>query len=498
MTGNSVPVPVTVALHPDVYERLNGADPDLAQCGTVLTAGLSRLVADLGLSAELTVSVSVAEDPDPEYPITVTVTGSPSRSVRGVAAQPLYWAGAAGLSLGLPLPPGADLPGILRTASDSRLAGRVLAAAVTEAVRRDAELLLTPPVIELWAASAGLPAGWDPAAVLHELLNLGLPPGDGAEVSRELAGHPAGSVAGLEAAVAARALGAWEIVVSLPSLREITADAVQNPDRFQRLRDRFANDSGVPFPRVVLSGGATSLGAEVVVRMFGVTGPSVLLHPAASAEPGAAPPTAAGQPAAEVIVSALAALAKDRIGALVTTTSTGRLLDQLGRSFPKLHGLTAAIGLEAMTRLLRALAAEGVSIRNLPPIVQAVTDYAERSGLPPDQAELLHYVRLRIAQTITRAAAAGADHLVATRVPSQLENVTSPAVAAGLMDLAAQVTASGQHGGILVASARARAGMHAALMAEYPMLTVLGEDELTGTPLQPTAVYSVPAGSSGR
>lgn len=484
MTVGRVPVPVTVALHPDVHRRLNGVDPDLVQCGMDLTAGLFRLVTELGLPAELT--VSLAEDPDPEYSVTVTVAGSPSRSVRGVAIQPFYWAGAAGFSLGLPLPPGADLPGILRTASDSRLAARALAAVVTEAVRRDAGLLLTPPVIELWAASAGLPAGWDPAAVLRELVNLGLPPGGGAEVTRELAGHPAGSVAGFEAAVAARADMAWEIVVPQPSLREITADAVQNPDRFQRLRDWFATDSGVRFPGVVLRDGATSLGAEVLVRVFGVTGPPVLLHPAASTEPGEVPRTAAGEPTGDVIVSALATLARDRIDALVTTASTARLLDQLGHSFPRLHELTAAIGLETVTRLLRALAAEGVSIRNLPPIVQAVADWAERSGSPPDQAELLHYVRVRIAQTITRAAAAGADHLAATRVPSQLENVSFPEAVAGLLDLAAQVTASGQRGGILVASAQARADVHAAVTVSYPMLTVLGEDELTGTPLYAT------------
>lgn len=482
MNDRRVPVPVTVLMHPDLHSRLRAADPDLSRCQAELAASLARLVTELGLPAAPT--VSMAADRDQEYPVAVTVAGSPSWSLRGVATQPLYWAGMAGRSPAVPLAELIDLPDTLMAASDHEMAARTLAAAVTEAVRRDGVLLLTPPVTELWAAKAGLPAGWDPATVLRELVKLGLPPGSGAEVGAELARATAGSVAGLEAVIAVRASAPWELVVSRPTLRKITADAQDHRDRFAQLREWFAADTGLRLPRVVLGGGAAP-DHGVLIRLFGVTGPVVLLHPAPAApaadRPGDEPAQVEFPAACEVIATALAVLAKDRSNALVTISSTARRVDQLGRSLPKLSGLTPAMGLEIVTRLLRALAAEDVNIRSLPLILQAAVDCHERAGSLIDEAELLHQVRVRLGQTITRAVASGADHLDVTRLPGELEDLSSPDATARLRTFAAHLTA-GQRG-VLVTTPQARAGVCAAVAPGYPTLTVLGEDELSGTPL---------------
>lgn len=496
MNAGHVSVPVTVDLHPDVHRRLQHADPGLRRCREELTASLSRLVAELGLPTEP--AVSLAEDPNAEFPIAVTIGGSPSWSARRVAAQPLYWAGAAGLPMG----PASGLPGILMSIPGPG-AARVLAAWVTEAVRRDAELLISPAVTGLWAAGAGLPAGWDPAAVLRQLLRLGLPPGTGAEVAAALEEHPASSAAGLEAAVAARAATSWEILVPPGSLREITADGLEKPDRFRQLRESFAANTGVRLPQAALAGDTSLPTDAMLFRVFGVTGPLVLRRTATAQAPtdgaladGAAAaawtaasstPTNGETPAAsglgDLIAAGLRMLALDCIEALVTTTSTAVELARLGAGYPKLQGLTSAIGLDTVTRLLRALAAEGVNVQNLPLVLQAALDCHERSGAAIDDAELLHQVRVRLGQTITRAAAGGADLLEVSRVPGEMEDLSSPDAVPRLMAFVARVMAPGQHRGrVLVTSPRTRAAVRVAVATVYPALPVLGEDELAGAP----------------
>ena len=365
--------------------------------------------------------------------------------------------------------------------ADARPAVRALAAAATEMIRSDAELLLTPPVVRRWATAAGLPAGWEPGIVLQQLVNLGLPPGTGAEVTEALKGYPVGSTAGLEAAVAARAGSAWEIRVHPDSLREITADALRRPDRFRHLRESFFADTGVRIPLVTLGEDASLPPGGLSFCVFGLTGPLVLDLDAA-AEVAADRVTSASARPGALIASALGKLAADRIGALVTTATTARELDRLRASYPKLRGLTSAIGLETVTRLLRALAVEYVNVRNFPLVLQAALDVHERSGSVTD-VELLHQVRIRLSHTITRAAAKGADHLEVSRVPKQLEDLSSSDAVARLMAFADQVVASGaRHGRVLVTSPQARAAVRIAVATAHPTLAVLGEDELAGAP----------------
>ena len=106
----------------------------------------------------------------------------------------------------------------------------------------------------------------------------------------------------------------------------------------------------------------------------------------------------------------------------------------------------------------------------------------ERSGSVTD-VELLHQVRIRLSRTITRTAAAGADHLEVSWVPNQLEDLSSSDAVARLIAFADQVVASGaRRGRVLVTSPQARAAVRIAVAPVYPTLAVLGEDELAGAP----------------
>ena len=184
-------------------------------------------------------------------------------------------------------------------------------------------------------------------------------------MAEALKGYPVGSTAGLEAAIAARAGSAWEIRVHPGSLREVTADALRRPDRFRHLRESFVADTGVRMPLVTLGEDASLPPGGLSFRVFGVTSPFVLdLHAAAKVAADGVTSASAGPGA--LMASALGMLAADRIGALVTTATTARELDRLGASYPKLRGLTSAIGLETVTRLLRALVAEHVPVGSFP------------------------------------------------------------------------------------------------------------------------------------
>ena len=300
-------------------------------------------------------------------------------------------------------------------------------------------------------------------------------------MTEALKGHPAGSTAGLETAIAARAGSAWEIRVHPDSLREITSDALRRPDRFRRLRESFFADTGVRIPLVTLGEDGSLPPGGLSFCVFGVTGPLVLdLH--AAAEVAADRVTSASARPGALIAKALGTLAADRIGALVTTAAIARELDRLSASYPKLRGLTSAIGLNTVTRLLRALAVEYVNVRNFPLILQAALDVHERSGSVTD-VELLHQVRIRLSNTITRAAAEGADRLEVSRVPKQLEDLSSSDAVARLLAFADQVVASGaRQGRVLVTSPQARAAVRVAVATAHPELAVLGEDELAGAP----------------
>ena len=335
---------------------------------------------------------------------------------------------------------------------------------VAETVHTSANLLLTPDVIERWAIGARLPAGWEPETVLRELVSLGLSPGTGAEVNHAIEDLPPGSTAGLEAAISARADGPWDIQVNPDSLRALMARAVTELDpRFRKWREAFAADSGVRLPALTIDGDHSLPTGRVSFRLLGVTSPFVFHLPAAAEAPADEAATVpAGPSPGELMIWALGLFARDRMGALVTTATTARELAGLSRWYPKLSEMTSVFAPETVTRLLRALVTEGVSMCNLPSILQAMLDVYERSGSILDDAELLHQVRVRLSPLVTRAAAGAADHLEVWRVPILSPDLSSSDAADRLLAFASQVATSGTlPGRVLVTSPTARVTVRA-------------------------------------
>ena len=86
MSAAREPVPVEVELDPALHERLRHADPGFGSCSGQLMAGLSRLMAELGLPAEP--DLSVGAGPGAGLPVEVTVAGYAADRLAGSPPGP--------------------------------------------------------------------------------------------------------------------------------------------------------------------------------------------------------------------------------------------------------------------------------------------------------------------------------------------------------------------------------------------------------------------------
>jgi len=103
-----------------------------------------------------------------------------------------------------------------------------------------------------------------------------------------------------------------------------------------------------------------------------------------------------------VITTHLTEVIKDHLPALLTFGATQKLIDGLGREYQKLINdmVPSQITLVVVQRVLQALMAERVSIRNLPAIVEAV---AEAVGWTRNITMITEHVRTRLGQQICQS-----------------------------------------------------------------------------------------------
>ena len=106
-----------------------------------------------------------------------------------------------------------------------------------------------------------------------------------------------------------------------------------------------------------------------------------------------------------VITTHLTEVIKDHLPALLTFAAMQKLIDGLGREYQKLINdmVPSQISLVVVQRVLQALLAERVSIRNLPAIVEAI---AEAVNWTRNISVITEHVRSRLGQQICQALAA--------------------------------------------------------------------------------------------
>jgi type III secretion protein V len=303
-------------------------------------------------------------------------------------------------------------------------------------------------VLAILAAAVGLvaaraPVRRDDGAVLAEALG---PPASAAD-------------AGIELAVGA-ALGA-----------RLRADGALG-DALARGRERLHEKLGVRAPTVRLRVDPDVRGDEVELRLWGVT--VDWLTPA---------PTTAGLQAA--LEPALARHAAELVRASVVAAQ----LDELGAAHaPLVRDVVPRVAaLPLLVEVLRRLVREGVSIRDLPAVLEALA-LAPASG-PRDAAMLAEHARGHLGRVVTGAIAPRGqldawtlDPLIEDAVRGALVTRDGSAIVAlepGLArDVVAAVRAQVGERGVVLASGDVRRHLKSVLDPELPGIAVVAPHEL--------------------
>jgi flagellar biosynthesis component FlhA len=191
------------------------------------------------------------------------------------------------------------------------------------------------------------------------------------------------------------------------------------------------------------------------------------------------------------LVLALAETARLHARALIDRKTITHELDLLGTLLPALvRSVQAKVPLSRLTRLIRSLLDERVSVRDLPRLLQALIDQAEISGLPESDAELLVVARRAARPAITRAAmvqgsiyaylldpafeaGAAAAEVTADKPVQEIQHSLVEALDNELAPLPSTATTP-----VLLTNPGARLQVRHAIAAAWPRIPVLAYDEL--------------------
>jgi flagellar biosynthesis component FlhA len=193
------------------------------------------------------------------------------------------------------------------------------------------------------------------------------------------------------------------------------------------------------------------------------------------------------------LVFALANVVRQNAAAFVDQRVVSDELGRVRLLRPELAPLAeAAISVPRLTRLLRALVSEGISIRNLPHYLQSVVDLAANGMLDGSEATLLARTRTLSARGITahamkngesvvaylldpdlEAAAVAAELTETTDDDDELRRVVLDALDDELATLPPTATVP-----VLLATSSARQPIRNAIRTAWPQMTVVAYDEL--------------------
>jgi FHIPEP family len=148
-----------------------------------------------------------------------------------------------------------------------------------------------------------------------------------------------------------------------------------------------------------------------------------------------------------------------------------------------------------VTRLLRSLVAEGISISNVKLIFEAVVEYRVHSDSPGDEEGLLAYVRARLKRQVKRKVAGDSDSVVAYLVDKEIEALLDldggdEAVERVLSAVWSEIRLLPPTTVVpaLLTSADVRPVLRRCISGDLPAMVVISEDELPlATNVQPVA-----------
>lgn len=198
-----------------------------------------------------------------------------------------------------------------------------------------------------------------------------------------------------------------------------------------------------------------------------------------------------------VIASHLSAVVRDRASDLLPRQQVHQLLDNLKQSSPRLVDelVPKVVGTALLHQVLKNLLSEGISIRDLETILQALGDYA---GRIPEPDLLTEHVRSALAGTICQQFSDGDGALRVITFDPAVENIltsgfdfdehgfvntlspeVSDAFARGLAEVCQAADFMGQQPIVLCHERVTRAGIKRLTSTELPSLTVLCLSEIS-------------------
>lgn len=429
-------------------------------------------------------------------------------------------------TLGVPLPIRSQP---VATPADPKDVPAFLAALCKEIVKLEPRPLLGREQMDaLAAAVSDTPATKvDPLAeILRTLLALGvaLPPPE--VVAESLRAGEAEEVA--EELVENGRAEALEIHVSRGYLEQLTRRDDKDAGAMQYLRESMLSELGIPLPpfRFVLTTElpdrcfAFKLNDIVLTPWLGLKPEQLLVNvPSAGSAGEAAANPASSTENALVNAAQINKLGQDGLmywdlfGYLVLcVAATTRLFGArlVNSSVLRVRAAEAELFFPALvaaaldpdrsraevTRLLRSLVAEGISIGNVKLILDAVVEYRAQNGSTPgDERNLLEYVRTRLKRQIKKRVAGDGDSVVAYLLDQEIEalldsagddDVVDPVLSAMWAEIRTLPTTTFVPA--VFTSSEVRPRLRRCISGDLPGMAVIAEDELPiATNVQPVA-----------
>ena len=253
----------------------------------------------------------------------------------------------------------------------------------------------------------------------------------------------------------------------------------------ERVRARLLDELGLPLPAIDVASGADGAERGYRIRLWQVE----VAH-------GEVAPELTPEAGADIVASAVGTLARRHAAELLGVQETQQLLDGIERSAPALvhSAVPKPISLRLLCDVLRRLLDEGVAIRALGPILEALATDAHGPG-PHDAAQLAERVRARLCRQISAAhaqdgvlAAHALDPLIedALREALPARGAGSAALPALAPDQARDIVdavrrtalGDGSTHAVLLAQSDVRRHLRALLRFELPNVAVLSYGEL--------------------
>jgi flagellar biosynthesis protein FlhA len=211
-----------------------------------------------------------------------------------------------------------------------------------------------------------------------------------------------------------------------------------------------------------------------------------------------------------VLVQHLAEVVREHADEILSREATKHLVDELKKTSPAVveELIPAQMKLADVQQILQLLLREGVSIRPLAQILEALGEHAARTADPRLLAEL---VRRRLARTISARCRdkhnrlhvvmldAAVEEAIAETIDGTGQARLAPRWIEGLCRRIAEESALAEGGRVLLVSPRIRSAVKQIVAAHHPRLTVLSHDEVTrDTEVELAATISAETLGAGR